>query len=65
MKRYQVFIDVPKDGDWENEIDVITIEVEADNPNMARDLADNIASDSYEAYYVWEVREDDEILAFD
>lgn len=60
MKKYQVFIDVAKDEDWE-EIEVETMEIEAFNPDDAFIRAVREADNLYENFYVWEVTKDDVI----
>lgn len=61
MNKYQVFIDVPQDGEWENIIDVETIIVEAFNCDDAKQIAVREAEALYGDCYVWEVTEDDKI----
>lgn len=60
MNTYQVFIDVPKDEDW-NEIEVESLEIEAKNTNEAYVSAISEARKLWEAFYVWEVTEEDKI----
>lgn len=61
MKTYQVFVDVPQDGDWEKPIKVETIIVKAFNCDDAKQIAVREAEAMYEDCYVWEVLEEDEI----
>lgn len=58
MKKYQIFIDIPIDDDWED-IEVESIVVEAFNCNDAFMKATREAQELYEDFYVWEVTEDD------
>lgn len=60
MNKYQVFIDVPQDEEWEN-IDVETIIVEAFNCDDAKQIAVREAEAMYEDCYVWEVKEEDKL----
>lgn len=57
MNRYQVFIDVPQDGDWAKPIEVETLEIQAHNANDAYQQAHREVE--HEEFYVWEVTEDD------
>lgn len=58
MKKYQVFIDVPQDDEWQ-EIIVESMEIEAFNCDDAKQQAVRLAESLYEDCYVWEVTEDD------
>ncbi len=58
MKHYQVYIDVPTKGEWED-IEVEGMEVEAFNCNDAYMKATLMAQELYEDFYVWEVTEKD------
>lgn len=58
MKKYQVFIDVPQDDEWE-EIAVESMVVEAFNPDDAFIRAVREADNLYENFYIWEVTEED------
>ncbi len=60
MKKYQVYIDVSQDDDWEN-IEVETEVIEANTPQEAEERVMMRYSDSGVNFYVWEVTEDDEI----
>lgn len=60
MNKYQVFIDVPQDDEWEN-IDVETEIVEANTPQEAEEKTMMRYSDSGVDLYVWEVTEQDKI----
>ena len=58
MNKYQVFIDVALDGDWNN-IDVESLEIEAKSPKEAADKASEIYMRKGLDFYVWEVSNDD------
>lgn len=60
MKKYQVFIDVPQDDEWQ-EISVESMEIEAFNCDDAKQQAVRFAEEMYKDCYVWEVTEDDVI----
>lgn len=60
MNKYQVYIDVPQDDEWEN-IDVETEIVEANTPQEAEEKTTMRYSDSGVDFYVWEVTEEDKI----
>lgn len=60
MKKYQVYIDVAEDENFED-IVVESTTVEALNPDDAYMEAVKEAQEDYEYFYVWEVTEDDEI----
>lgn len=57
MKKYQVWVYVPQDEDW-NDIDVVVFEIEAFNCNDAKQQAVVEAESRYEDCYVWEVTEE-------
>lgn len=58
MKKYQVHIDLPIEGDWDN-IEVETIVIEAFNCDDAKERAVRYADSNYDDSYVWEITEDD------
>lgn len=60
MSTYQIFVDLPIDGNWDN-IEVDTFEVEAINISQAYRIAQEQAKHNYEKFYVWEVTECDKI----
>ena len=60
MNKYNVIVDIPQDEDW-NDIEVETMEVEAETANEARDKAVDEVHAKHEEYYVWEVLECDKI----
>lgn len=60
MNTYQIFVDIPLGGDWEN-IEVDTFEVEAINRTQAYRIAQEQAKAKYEKYYVWDVTECDKV----
>jgi hypothetical protein len=57
MKTYQIYVDVPRNGNWEEEIDVESMEILAHNANDAFIQANREIQ--HEEFYVWEVSEDD------
>lgn len=60
MNKYQVYIDVPQDGDWDD-VAVETMEVYAFNCNDAKIVANIEANHIYRGCYVWEITEEDKI----
>lgn len=58
MKKYQVYIDVPLDEDW-NDIEVKEMEVRAKTCGDALIKANIKAEEIYGDCYVWEVTEED------
>lgn len=60
MNKYQVFIDVAQDDEWEN-IEVETEVVEAKTPQEAEERVMMRYSDSGVDFYVWEVTEEDKV----
>jgi hypothetical protein len=56
--KYQAFVDIPVDNDWEN-IEVVDYIVSGNNPEEARDNAAKEAQKEYDDFYVWEISDED------
>lgn len=56
--KYQVFVDIPLDEEWE-ECEVETLIIEADSPDEAMEKVDVEMVKTHENFYIWQVTNDD------
>ena len=61
MKQYSVYIDIMADRDSNDVQEVVGLDVEASNKDVAYIKAKEIADKEFKYYYIWEVMEEDEI----